>query len=211
MILTIRNLTEADLGPLDPVLIAAYGEPGSFKPELRRYLALQPDGWRLALSDGAPVGMVGAVDYGSLAYVGMMAVDPAFQRRGIGMALMSRLLTWLDGRGCPLVLLDATEAGAKLYAKLGFVEDELALVFQQDDYAKSPCPSVRVNTLCSADLAALAAFDAPIFGADRRAVFAAFLAEIPDRAFVVRDEAGYFAGYLFVKIYTLGPWAARKT
>lgn len=209
MVLTIRNLTEADLDPIDSVLIAAYGRPSSFKFELQRYLRVQPDGWLIAECDGSPVGMVGAVDYGELAYVGLLGVHPAAQKQGIGRTLLERLLAWLDSRNCPLSILDATEAGAPLYAKFGFVEDERTLVFEQVGVGQPMELLQQVRVLRSHDLKALSAFDTPIFGANRQEVFAAFLEEIPDRAFIVCDQTNQISGYLFAQSEKLGPWAAN--
>jgi N-acetylglutamate synthase-like GNAT family acetyltransferase len=189
--------------------MAAYGRPSSFQSELQRYLKLQPDGWLIAECDGSPVGMVGAVDYGGVAYVGLMGVHPAAQKQGIGWALLEKLLAWLDRRNCPLALLDATQAGVPLYAKFGFVEDEKSLVFEQDSVGKRVNCLTQVRVLRSHDLNALSAFDTPIFGADRQEVFAAFLQEIPDRAFIVRDETDQISGYLFAQSEKLGPWAAN--
>ncbi len=208
MTLTIRHLSEADLEPLERVLVAAFGIQSNYKKEIQRYKALQRDGWFVAELDGAPVGMVGAVDYGEFAYVGLMVVHPTVQRRGIGRALMERLLDWLDGRGVPVVLLDATEAGASLYTKLGFVDDSSTLVFQGEHGASSPYSSLKVSTLRKEELSALTAFDAPIFGANRLCVFATYLSEFSDRAFAAHTEAGQIAGYLVAQHSILGPWAA---
>jgi len=87
-------------------LRSAFGAPESHVADIRRYLALQPDGWLVAVAQGRPVGMVGAVDYGPFAWVGLMAVHAEAQQRGIGSALLQRLLTWLDARGTPMVLLN---------------------------------------------------------------------------------------------------------
>ncbi len=209
MTLTIRIMTEADLDAANEVVTAAYQPPASRRRELGRYLALQPDGWLLAALDGEPVGVVGAIDYGPFAYVGMMSVHPQVQRRGVGLALMERLLAWLDGRGCPAALLDATEAGAPLYERCGFQDDAKSLMFLQDDCALRPRVPERVRRLRPPDLAALVEFDAPIFGAQRPAVFESFLADLPDRAFIAHDAAGLIAGYLFAQRRLLGPWAAR--
>jgi ribosomal protein S18 acetylase RimI-like enzyme len=209
MKLTIRNLTEADLDPINSVLMAAFGRPSSFKSELQRYLRLQPDGWLIAERDGSPVGMVGALDYGGVAYIGLMGVHPAAQRQGIGQALLERLLAWLDSRSCPMALLDATEVGTLLYAKFGFVEDEKSLVFKQNSVGRSLGSLEGVSVLRPTELEALCAFDTPIFGAKRQKVFAAFLQEIPDRAFIIRNEADQISGYLFAQARNLGPWAAK--
>jgi GNAT superfamily N-acetyltransferase len=129
--ISIRRLTATDFGVADGILREAFGTPDSFKADLQRCMALQEDGWFFATHAGSPAGMVGAVDYGNFAYVGLMAVHPALQSRGIGRALMLRLLAWLDARGTPVALLDATEAGRPLYASLGFVEQDQACVFAQ--------------------------------------------------------------------------------
>jgi hypothetical protein len=48
--------------------------------------ALQPDGWFVAELDGQWL-MVGTVDYGEFAYIGLMAVHQRCSARGIGRAL----------------------------------------------------------------------------------------------------------------------------
>jgi ribosomal protein S18 acetylase RimI-like enzyme len=208
MSIVIRNLTEADVDPADAILMSAYGGP-SRSARLRRYLALQAEGWLLAELDGGLAGVAGTINYGPLAYIGLVAVHPSMQRRGVARALMERLLAWLEERGCPLALLDASDAGAPLYVQLGFEDEGKTLVFRRDDCALRPQPSDRVSLLRPADLPALVAFDTPIFGADRAAVFAAQLAEEPERAFVAHDATGQIAGYLFAQTQTLGPWVAR--
>jgi ribosomal protein S18 acetylase RimI-like enzyme len=208
MILNIRNLTTADFNNIDPVLRAAYGTPSSFQSELQIYLQLQPDGWLIAECDGVPVGMVGAVDYGTFAYIGLLSVHPSFQRRGIGQSLMERILAWLDERGSPNAVLDATELGTPLYTKLGFVEDEKSLVFIWNSGMQELSASESVSELRSDDLAAVTAFDTPLFGANRQAVLTAFLNQFPHRAFLVRDSTGQIIGYLFAQLQKLGPWVA---
>ena len=208
MILNIRNLTTADLNNIDPVLRVAYGTASSFKSELQIYLQLQPDGWLIAECDGVPVGMVGAVDYGIFAYIGLLGVHPSFQRRGIGQSLMERILAWLDERGCLNAVLDATEVGTPLYSTLGFVEEEKSLVFSWNNAVQELSASESISELRSHDLTAVTAFDTPLFGANRQAVLTAFLNQFPGRAFLLRDSTGQIIGYLFAQLQKLGPWAA---
>jgi GNAT superfamily N-acetyltransferase len=205
----IRRLTVADLDVTEPILDAAYGPAPDRQARLRRDFHLQPDGWRLAVLHGQPVGMGGATDFGRLAYIGLLAVLPHAQRRGIGQAIMQDLLAWLDARGCPIVALDASAAGAPLYPRLGFVEDDRSLRYQRVAPTRVPAPH-RIDRITAADLPALAAFDAPIFGAWRLRVFQALLADYPERGFVRRDISGGITGYLFAQPRAIGPWAARK-
>ena len=208
MTIELRTLTRADLGTADAILMAAYGGT-SRKQRLQSYLTLQPDGWILAHWDGMPVGVAGATHYGPIAYIGLVAVHPTYQRRGIAMAMMQRLLRWSDERGSPVLQLDASPAGAPLYEWLGFVDDEKTISFLQDDCARRPPLSERVTQLQASDISALTAFDTPIFGAERATVFRMLLGEAPERAFVARDSSGQICGYLFAQPATIGPWAGR--
>lgn len=209
MAVELRALSALDLEAADRVLVAAYGG-ASREQRLQSYLTLQPNSWLLARYDGAPAGVAGITHYGPTAYVGLVGVEPAYQRRGIAMAMMRNLLAWAAERGNPIVLLDASAAGAPLYEQLGFVDDEKTVMFRQDDCARRPPLSERVSVLQASDIPALAEFDAPIFGADRAAVFELFRAEAPERAFVARDADGQICGYLFAQHSALGPWAARS-
>lgn len=210
--LLIRLLTEVDLDVANDILNAAYDSDSDRGGRLRRYLSLQPDGWLLALLDGRPVGIGGAVNYGPFASIGSIGVHPEAQRRGIGRALMERLLSWLDVAGCRTSVLIATDAGAPLYRHLGFVEDDRTLIYPYAgaEHAPQPLPaSTAVSTLDPAELAEIAAFDAPIFGAPRQRVLASYFAADPARVLVTHDREGHISGYLCAQQTTLGPWAAR--
>ncbi len=122
--LVVRAMTPADLDAADEIAVAAYGGPRRRRRELARYLSLQPGGWMLAVRDGIPVGVSGAIVYGPFASIGLMAVHPSQQRQGIARAVLEHLLAWLQAQGCPVALLDASAMGRPLYATAGFVEDD---------------------------------------------------------------------------------------
>jgi ribosomal protein S18 acetylase RimI-like enzyme len=211
MTLSIRPMTESDLVAAGAIVTVSFPIPYDRTDEVRRFLSLQPDGWLLATLDDKPVGTVGAIDYGPYAYVVFLAVHPTAQRRGIGLALMERIMAWLEARRCPLVMLDATDYGTPLYRKLGFVEDDRTLVYVLEPAAgRRTGHATHVATLRPADLSDLTLFDTPIFGAERRAVLASYLEDHPDRAFMTRDGAGEIGGYLIAQEHVLGPWIARS-
>jgi ribosomal protein S18 acetylase RimI-like enzyme len=207
MAIELHTLTSATLDAADAVLVAAYGGT-SRRARLANYLRLQPGGWVLAEFDGAVAGVAGATNYGPFAYIGLVGVSPAYQRRGVALAMMHYLLGWLAANGNPPVMLDASPAGAPLYEKLGFADDDHTVSFVRDKPAPLPPHAPAVRRLAPEDLPAVAAFDAPIFGADRSAVLKLLLNEIPQRAFVLHDPGGAVSGYLFAQDDKLGPWAA---
>jgi predicted N-acetyltransferase YhbS len=210
MNIEIRSLTRNDIPVADQILSLAFGTPGNRAEELRRCLALQPDGWRLAICQGQPVGTVGAVDYGPFAWIGLMAVHPEQQHGGIGGLLMADILSWLDQRGCPLVRLDATQAGARLYRKLGFVGVGYTHLYQDPKFAPLPDNSIEVAVVEQADLPEIAALDETIFGASRHHLLVIYWNEFPDRFLVARTRRGELSGYLVVQGARLGPWVCTN-
>ncbi len=210
MSIVVRPARESDLAAADRVLRAAFDRPASFLPHMRLHCTIQPDLFFVAEEAGELVGTVAAVDYGPVAYIGLMAVDPALQRRGIARRLVEHLLAQLDARKCERMLLDATESGAPLYASFGFVDDARARVFElRSMTANENCPE-QVDVSGQAGLDELAAFDAASFGASREKLLAALLELYRDRLLVARDGAGQIQGYLFARDPTLGPWVAES-
>jgi predicted N-acetyltransferase YhbS len=205
----VRGLTAADVEAADVVLKAAYGGPDSRAAILRRFLALDAGGWRVAIDGTTLVGCVGAVDYGGFAYVGMMAVRPDAQRRGIGRALMQDVLAWIARRGTATVLLDATPAGAPLYASLGFESEDDACFYTRVAGAGPTAPTGDSIALGVDDVERLGRLDTPIFGANRERLLGLWLAAYPGRAFGVLGQDGELAGFVIAQEQRIGPWVAR--
>jgi GNAT superfamily N-acetyltransferase len=55
---------------------------------------------RLAIHNGDPLGFILAYADGSTGWVGLLAVDPAARRRGIGSELLAWAETWIGEQGC---------------------------------------------------------------------------------------------------------------
>lgn len=68
------------------------------------------------------VGTGAVFPYKTFASIGYMAVDPRFQKNGIGNLIFRNLLEYTKKIGIRRVILDATEAGKKLYLRYGFRE-----------------------------------------------------------------------------------------
>lgn len=212
MDIVIARLTSDDLAATGEVIKLAYNIPGSREDTLRRYLALQPEGAVVAKSGDTVVGFGDAFDYGPFAYIGMIATHPSMQRQGIGQHIMEYLLAWLDQRGCPTSLLDASAAGIPLYPRFGYVEEDQTTVLKQIE----PVPlshhlSANVSLLCEDELAQWIVFDAHHFGTERGAVLTAYRSDDLQRVFVSHDDSGRITGYLLAQPGILGPWIASNS
>jgi predicted N-acetyltransferase YhbS len=206
MSISIRPLVDADLETADAILNLAFQSSVSRLHDLRLYRQMQPDGWFVATQAEHLIGMVGAVNYGTFAHVGLMAVHPDVQRRGVGFALMQFLLAGLEKQHVPLVTLDASVAGRPLYEKLGFVPYDETLVFQRHHNALRLNRPAYVQSLSIRELDVLAQWDRGAFGANRCKVLRILLDAFPGRAFLQRDENGQIKGYLIAQKTRLGPW-----
>ncbi|GAB3626801.1 N-acetyltransferase GCN5 [Pandoraea terrae] len=112
--LTYRAFTEADIAAAHQ-LSSAFRWP--HKPDDWRFVARNGAGF-VAQDGGQVVGTALYWQYGDdRGSLGMVIVAPDQQGRGIGRALMEKLLDRLGDR---LTILHATPAGQPLYEKLGF-------------------------------------------------------------------------------------------
>jgi predicted N-acetyltransferase YhbS len=203
----LRRLSLRDVVAGARLTAAAFGgEPREAR--LRRYLALEPEGWFAVEESGTLVALGGAVAFGRLAWLGLMVVDPARQRQGLGARVARVAIDWAHARGCSTICLIATPAGIPLYCRLGFVPDG-----DSHELSGAPRPltagdAVRVTRWTPGDTAEVARLDAPAFGADRSRLLAAYAREFSGSAWVARDERGQVSGFVVVQDDLIGPWCA---
>ncbi|MBN1537844.1 MAG: GNAT family N-acetyltransferase [Anaerolineales bacterium] len=221
MAITIHQFNHKEIKSANNLFIAAFNSPEGRKDDLRRLLSIQPDGWFMAMDEGVPAGMVGAVDYGIFAWIGMMAVHPSKQGQGIGRQLMSHVLEWLGSRGNCVAFLDATAMGEPLYRGFSFHEIDRVLTFIKNDdpthkgshlYSDDIFQPMKlpagIRIMTEVDIPLVAGFDTPIFGSDRSVVLRVYLHDYPQRAFIASSPSGKITGYLLVQPRKLGPWVA---
>jgi predicted N-acetyltransferase YhbS len=241
----IRSLTAIDLSAAQRLREQAGWNQTD--DDWRRLLAWSPDGCWAAELDGQVVGTTTVTAFGRrIAWIGMVLVDEAHRRQGIGRALLSHAIAYLERLGVQTIALDSTPEGQPLYARLGFVDAfELARwrgpipspepgarpdwppptkrrgspraqgagprsVDEQAEAASRPDEAV-VRPFEPADLAAVAAYDARLFGADRAHILGAQFGGHPARCFVAerREQiVGYVLSRPGARAWHLGPLAA---
>lgn len=153
--------------------------------------AADPSGFLAARVDGRLVGSVSAVKSGSdFGFIGMFIVVPELRGAGIGMRLWDAGMARLAGR---TVGLDGVVDMQDAYARSGFVLDYRNLRYS-GTLAAVPSSPDAASLLGPADLEAIAAYDRPCFGTERREFLSAWLAQPNAFTFgVVRGSA--LAGY----------------
>lgn len=211
MAISIRNLSDTDLENADAIIQSAFQRSDSSLKELRNIRKLQPEGAFMAYHHETPIGVVASLMYPAFTYVGPLGVQREFQRQGIGLALMQRLLAWLDRQGVLQVLLDASPMGQPLYEKLDFaVCDQVYGLQRGNGLSPSQLPP-DVQHLLPQNLDLITATDTQAFGTGRSRLLGTLLEANPQRCFVLMDEKGGVNGYLIAQERNIGPWVSQTS
>jgi predicted N-acetyltransferase YhbS len=150
------------------------------------FLTLSPTGCRVAVKNDQVVGTVTTVSYQyHISWIGMVLVDPAERRQGIGARLMREALNVLEGQS--LVGLDATPAGREVYLKLGFA-DESVISRMETVLAEFPRNESNARPLTEADWPQVFELDRTVFGADRSQMLKWMFAAAPEFSWVLSRE-----------------------
>ncbi len=152
-----------------------------------------PKGFFIGRVDGEKVAVVSVVCSGDAhAFLGFYMCHPSFRGRGYG------LQAWRHGlahAGARTVGLDGVVAQQENYKKSGF-----SLAWNNVRYGGSIAPGALppaggVRAVTAADLSAIAAYDAPRFGASRVAFLTSWLQSNAERRSFVAMGDGDIRGY----------------
>ncbi len=206
MTVRLRELTADDIEPVNAMLLAAFPNSTPYGPRLREFHGANVGYTLLAEDDGVLIGMGTLLDYGRSGYIAHVGVDPARQSRGVGRQLMEGLLAESKRRRHRFVELQSTDAGYKLYLALGFVvaRDTIAYGGGRPQELET-----GVAGAWPEDRAAVAAFDAHAFGADRSSTVAQWFAD-PEATLLLHREGRRITGFIAARRGRIGPWLATN-
>ena len=171
-------------------------------------LALAPGQCWVREADGKVVGTVTAISYGrKLAWIGMMLVDPAYRRRGIGRGLMEHALAYLEGAGVETIKLDATDMGYALYRGLGF-QDECLIERWSGIAGPVPRESATQDLRLLVEVEEVSALDQEAFGVSRTALLRSLRRACAQEC--LRTPDGYVMARPGSNAHFLGPCVARE-
>lgn len=152
------------------------------------FLELSPADCRVAVKNNQVVGTVTTVSYQDrFSWIGMVLVDPAERRQGIGTRLLREAIDLLSRQ--KLIGLDATPAGREVYLKLGFADQSRLRRMEavvSAGIARIECGSARRMT--ETDLPEVFKLDREIFGADRSLILRWLFDGAPEYAWVLPGE-----------------------
>jgi GNAT superfamily N-acetyltransferase len=208
-VIEIRPMTEADLP--EGMRLKSQNGWNQTEADWRRYLHLQPDGCFVAALGGRAVGTVTTCVFASVGWIAMMLVDPDHRRRGIGRALMTHALEFLERQGVQTVRLDATPLGQPLYERLGFVA-EYPLHRHEGILPPGP-PAAGVEPLLPHHLDDVLRLDRQVTGTDRRKLLMRLASEFPNTACVACGPdgvEGFLAARPGARAMQLGPCLASE-
>ncbi|MBM2290438.1 GNAT family N-acetyltransferase [Sulfitobacter pseudonitzschiae] len=154
----------------------------------------------VAIADGQVVGTALCSGFGAVATMNMIIVDAAMRGRGLGRALMERVIALGGTRELRLV---ATADGLPLYEKLGF--QATGRILQHQGIARSAKPELPVATGTTEDIARLAQMDTAASGLSRDAL----LATIAAGGEVLVHQDGFAMVRSFGRGKVVGPIVAK--
>ena len=193
----LRGLLAGDLVAADRLRDQAGWNqaPGDWQ----RLLAWQPGGCFVAEDpDGQVDGTVTTTPYSgapSSAWVGMVLVDQSVRRQGLGRALLTRAVEWLEHHDVGMIGLDATPVGKTLYDQTGFAD--VYTLQRQHAVVPDVVSPAEVTPLGSDDVARLAELDrAAFFGLDRQRILRDLHRAHPSGCWLKQDAHGRVEGYV---------------
>jgi len=188
----VREMTIADI-PAGLALCRA-SRWNQTERDWQHFLTSAPHGALVAEHEGQVVGSVATMPYGPFTWISMVLVDPAVRGRGIGMTLLHRGLALIPDN--VTARLDATPAGEKLYARLGFA-GELALARWFVDAGAPTGPiAPGVRPLQPDDWPRVRDLDLRAFGAARVRLLDRLAREATEYAWIANDAHGGLRGFV---------------
>lgn len=195
----MSDLSPVDAGGLDQCLVLSAA--AGWNQNAADWQTILERGHVIGLraGEGRLLATAAVLPYEPFAWICMVLVAASERRRGHATRLMQHCIDWIGERGL-VAGLDATPAGREVYRTLGF-EDVYGLTRLQApnvSVQRHALADVDIKSMAAADLAAIADYDAPVFGADRAPLLAELCRRVPHAAFVAR-RGGRLCGFALAR------------
>ena len=143
-------------------------------------------------------------------WIGMILVDPSQRRKGIATRMMERSISYLESLPCPCQKLDATDAGARVYEKIGFLVEYQVERWTHDGTVQIPDVEPEISELAGDDLDLIVEWDSRFFGASRRHLLEWYLSNSAPSLLAGsrNDPKGFLVGRPGSGSFQIGPLVA---
>jgi len=168
----------------------------SDQQEMEFLLNTYPAGCLVNLDDGEPTAFITAIKYERSAWIGNLLVLPGFRQRGLGRALMEKVLHCLEFSGAETVWLTASADGAHLYKTLGFMQIDRVQRWR----GFISLPPQQAKAVCRETLAAI---DSMGWGDNRLAIY-----DFLDESSILLTSKEGFLACSSGNFQHIGPWGA---
>lgn len=166
-----------------------------------QFLLRHGRGYGIETPDGVLAGTTMTWEWGNdYSWIDMVLVAKSARGKGYARQLMEQCLRDVSAanRGG---LLDATDMGQRVYAKLGFAgKDQIARLFLAErgaDFQTREIPAgLELSPLNREDVAEAARLDARVLGVDRRVLLQDFQRRLPQAAWKLTDKTGELRGFV---------------
>ena len=184
-------MTPADVDPIVAAFVREnWGDRRLYLDFATRHPETHPF---VAETDGQIVGTGVLSVNGSVGWIGTIWVEPAWRRRGVGMALTQTTIDTAESAGCRTLLLVATEAGRQLYEKIGFEVQTWYRMLDAPGLGDEPVDP-RIRPFEPADLPAMAELSTIATGEDRGHLLRAFAS--PETGLCLIRDDGTLGGFV---------------
>ncbi len=208
--IVIRPMSKIDL-PLGRQLTQQAGW-NQTDADLHRFLWLQPSGCFVAELASRSVGTVTTCVFDRVGWIGMLVVQEASRRRGVGRALLHKAIEYLETQGVQSMRLDATGQGQPLYETLGFTAQFRLTRFS--GVVGHGRVGQASDPLRQEDWEQVVALDKMVVGYERRRLLIRLVQEPDSHAFIDRrgeSIRGYVLTRAGRRAVHIGPCLAKNT
>jgi ribosomal protein S18 acetylase RimI-like enzyme len=169
-------------------------------------MELEPEGCFIALEGTEKVGIVTAICYGKLGWIGNLLVKPENRLRGIGSSLLKHAMGYLMKKGAKTIGLYSYAETVPFYEKFGFKRESNFIRFVIQSLRKQ----MEVNIprgMNEADMADAVKLDGACGLYSREKLLRRILTDSRDLCYVARKN-GKLIGFIMADWYRreIGPW-----
>jgi len=212
MDLQIRQMSSDDVS--DAMRLKKAAHWNQVPQDWTGFIGIEPEGCFVGELDDRVVTTATNFNYAHrFGWIGMILVDPTQRRKGIATRMMERSITYLESLPCPCQKLDATDAGAKVYEKIGFVVEYQV---ERWTHPGSPRGSGETPDVCGMTMEHLdiiSEWDSEIFGASRKRLLKWYIENSAPSLLLgtPNDPKGFLVGRPGSGAFQLGPLAAEDS